>query len=121
MLFTHKAVRSFVLIASCLLANAVAAMTWAELEREIESVEAGNAGNPQLIQRTAEMIEMLAVYAKAQAAAELPRLFCPEPNRQIQLDGVVSMIRAQARAENAGPATSVQQLLLNSFRANYPC
>lgn len=98
------------------------AMSWAELRHEIESVESGNPTNVAIVQRLAEAVEAMAFYNGSLRRAGIEdRLFCPPENGSLQLDEVVSMIRAQSRRDSSPDTESVQKLLLNAFIFRYPC
>lgn len=102
--------------------SGAAAMPWQELQSEINSVEAGNQPDMAIIRRTAEMVEMLVGYHRALRSEGAERLlFCPQAGGSMELDEVVSLIRFQARKQNATPDTLVQSLLLDAFRSRFPC
>lgn len=108
---------------ACLLAASTGyAMTWQELEAEINSVESGNPQNMQIIARFSDMVQMLVTYNKAERdAGNSKALFCPPPNGSLQLNEVVSMVRAEVRRKAAAQDALVQELLLASFSQRYPC
>lgn len=97
------------------------AMTWGELEAEINAVEAGAPGNREMILRFSEMVHMLVTYTRQLQVQGLPPLVCPTRGQAINIDELVSMVRHEARTEQAGPETLVQELLLSGFRETYPC
>lgn len=99
----------------------VQAMTWSELEAEINTIESGQTGNPEIIMRFAEMVNMLVSYTRELNQADLAPLICPPRGVPMHSDQLISIVRAQARQSNAGPETMVQDLLLDGFRAKFPC
>lgn len=107
-----------------LLSQMASAMTWSELEQQIEAVESGETVDQNLLVRLSEMVQMLVVMRKAQTS---PGLFCPPQEGSLDIDEIVSMLRAQARASAvaqealAQDQTLVQSLLLQTFIEAYPC
>lgn len=116
-----KALLSASLLLAALFTVPAQAMTWSELEAEINAVESGAAGNSRIIMRFAEMVNMMVSYTRQLHEADLPPLICPPRGVPMHSDQLVSIVRAQARQTNAGPDTLVQDLLLDGFRAEYPC
>ena len=113
---------ALVLLVCLLSAPTLHAMTWQELQTEIDSVESGNPPNQEIIARFSEMVQMLVTYYRAvQDTAPDAQLFCLQPSGSLQLDEIVSMVRAQARTGPAADDASVQELLLDSFRARFSC
>lgn len=105
----------------CLLSSPAGALNWRELAAEIDSVESGNAGNAVMMQRVSALITMLMVYRDALVEAKSVPLFCPPPGGSMGLDEVVSIVRAEARRQDAADSSLVQQLLLSGMRRRFPC
>lgn len=99
--------RKVLLFVICLSAGpALHAMTWQELQAEIDSVESGNPSNRDIIVRFSEVVQMLVTYNKAvQERDPAARLFCPSPNGSLQLDEIVSMVRGGAERAGSGGGT----------------
>ena len=106
---------------TALLAAPLQAMNWAELEAEINSVESGNAPNSAIIVRFSELVNMMVSYTRELHEQQLSPLFCPPQGVPMHSDQLVSMVRAEARKQDAGPQMMVQDLLLDAFRAEFPC
>lgn len=98
------------------------AMTWSELNEQIQLVESGKAVDPAFVLRLSEIVQMLVVMTEAQAEKDdSSLLFCPPKGEQLNLDQVTSMMRKQARDEQINGETLVQNLLLQSFIGEFPC
>ena len=108
-------------LVATLCAGPVQAMTWAELEAEIDAVEDGAAGNRQMILRFSEMVHMLVSYTRQLHQEDLQPLACPPRGQAVNIDELVSLVRAEARRVNATPETLVQDRLLAGFRTRFPC
>lgn len=104
-----------------ILSSTVQAMTWVELSEEIESVESGAAGNRDIILRFSEMVHMMVSYSRQLRQENLQPLFCPPQGQAINIDDLVSIVRAEARRQDARPDALVQDLLLSGFAEEFPC
>ena len=108
-------------LTSTLLCAPLQALSWSELEAEITSVESGGAPNSQIILRFSEMVNMMVSYTRQLNEKNLAPLFCPPQGVPMHSDQLISIVRNQARQQNAGPETMVQELLLDGFSAEFPC
>lgn len=98
------------------------ALSWGELEAEIDSVESGNPGDVAIIQRMSDVVSAVAAYNRALREAGADELlFCPASGSSIELDRIVSLVRAQARLDQAGPEIGVETLLLRALAREFPC
>lgn len=114
--------KTLVIITLCLFSATGSAMTWTELKQEIDSVESGNPPNVSIISRMSDIVTMMTVLINAQADHDPSSLlFCPPKNQSVTLDQIVSLIRHQARISEPEAAASVQQLLMDSMRREFPC
>lgn len=115
-------VKYLLVFLTCLTTNSLHAMTWTELQAEIDSVEAGNPGNRDIILRFSEIVQTAVVYNRAVQESEPgAQLFCPPPDTPMTLDEIVSLVRAESRREPASAERQVQVLMLDGFRRRYPC
>ena len=112
--------KSFILVLLTL-SSTVHAMTWAELSEEIELVENGAAGNREMILRFSEMVHMMASYSRQLRQEDLEALFCPPQGQSMNIDDLVTIVRAEARRQDARPDALVQDLLLTGFAQEFPC
>lgn len=65
---------------------------------------------------------MLVVSTKAQQQLSPgTQLFCPAHDTPVTLDEMVSLVRAEARHQQATAETLVQELILDGLRRRYPC
>jgi len=111
-----------ILIAICLLPHNSFALTWGELNAEITASEAGEEVRQEIVLRLMDIVQMTVVFRQSLAAAEADvLLFCPGPGQGMSLDEVTSMVRAQARREQACDEVLVQNLVLDAFRDAPPC
>lgn len=102
--------------------NSLQAMTWQELQAEIDSVESGQPGNQQVIMRFSEMIQMLATYTQTVYESHPDaKITCPPLGVSMHIDEIVSMVRKQARDTKAEKSASVQVLMLDAFKLSFPC
>lgn len=102
--------------------SASQAMTWQELQAEIDSVESGQPGNQQVIMRFSEMIQMLATYSQTVYESHPnAKITCPPQSVPMHIDEIVSMVRKQARDTKADKSASVQVLMLDAFMEKFPC
>jgi hypothetical protein len=108
-------------VLAALLSAPLQALTWSELEAEINSVESGNAPNSAIIVRFSEMVNMMVSYTRELNQQQLEPLFCPPRGVPMHSDQLVSMVRAEARQQDAGPQVMVQDLLLDAFLGEFPC
>ena len=98
------------------------AMEWGVLEKEINSVEAGNPADMSIVYQLTEIITTVVVYSRMQHEVHPEQmLFCPQQGTSLNFNQVVSMIRKTAADRNSPPTTSVQELLLLAYRREYPC
>jgi len=110
-----------VALVSALTCAPLQAMPWSELEAEINSIEAGQAPDSRIILRFSEIVNMMVSYTRQLRENDLEPLFCPPQGVPMHSDQLVAIVRAQARQQNAAPQTMVQDLLLDGFRAEFPC
>ena len=98
------------------------AMSWQELQSEIDLVESGGQANPATVLRLSDMVSMMVVMVKAEHE-ELAdqQLFCPPQGKSFDLDGITSLMRKHVRDQPELQDASVQQVLLASMQHNFPC
>ncbi len=98
------------------------ALSWGDLQQEIERLAAGKPATQLIHLRLFEVFETVAIYTKAlKAHKPNSALFCSANDTQMHFNQLVSMIRHQARQEQATAQEPVQALLLRALQQQFPC
>ena len=107
-----------------LLNHDASAMSWGELEKEILASESGKPVIDETMYRVVEIVQTVAVYTQA-LYQKNPRspdlLFCIPKGTSMDINQGISLIRHQAKLENAKPDAQVQNLLLRALTLKFPC
>ncbi len=103
-------------------ASTAEALTWRELEGEMNRTAAGGRPDPAVLQRLGDITQTLVTYSRAHKAQdEKSLLFCPPTDRPFHLDELVSLIKEQAVLTGQKGEVLVQELLLDGLRRRFPC
>ena len=98
------------------------ALTFAELEKEVVAVEAGQRPDEMIFIRLADITEAFTVYTKALYKKKTTTLlFCIPRGTQMNINQVISMIRRQAKIDKVSQGEMVQNILLRAYESQFPC
>lgn len=97
------------------------ALTWGELDDELNAVQSGAAASQEIIDRFAEIAEMLAAYTIALREAGGSPLLCPAPGTPMGFNELIAVVKEEAQRSDAKRSATVQSLMLAGLREKFPC
>ena len=114
--------RMIILLLLLAAAFPASAMSWAELEEQINAVDAGKTADVIVRQGLIEIVDTVVIYTKLMHENEPDHmLFCPAKGSEMDLGKIIDIIRKQVEIEQAKKMASVQLLLIKGLRREFPC